>query len=345
MRARAIIMLGLAFVLGAVAVFMARNWVQRQVQPAVAAVERPTIPLTTVVVARTKLVYGNKLAREHIRESKWPIDIVPPGAFKTADELVGGEQPRVVRRTIETGQPILPGMVTGFGERATMSTVVTKDMRAITIRINDIAGVAGFVLPGDKVDILLTREGDNGTLITDIFLQNVKILGIDQRASEEADKPAVARAATLEVTPLQAQKLALAQRVGQLSLALRSVADVDDASSQTVTVSDLNIGEINRPPEPKVAEAAPPPVLAPEPTPSATKVVRKLPSKKLSKKKRKKVVDPFASIKIHRGLVPSIEKVPIVESGAAKKGATAVQATSAPTDLRAGTMRDGSLEK
>ena len=336
MRARAIIMLGLAFVLGAVAVFMARNWLQQQVQPAVAAVEKPTIPLTTVIVARTKMVTGNKLGAEHIREVKWPLDSVPPGAFKTPDELVGGEEPRVVRRTIEAGIPILPGMVTGFGERATMSTLVAKEMRAITIRINDIAGVAGFVMPGDKVDILLTREGDSGTLITDILLQNVKILGIDQRASEEQDKPAVARAATLEVTPVQAQKLALAQRVGQLSLALRSVTDVAAASRQRITVSDLNVDEINRTPEPKVAAAAP------SPTASATRVVRKL----ATKKKPRRVYDPLASVKIHRGLTPSIEKVPKEKSGtAAKAGRTAVQATSGPTDLRPENMREGSLEK
>lgn len=216
MRTRAFLLLGLAAVLAVFAVFLARNWLEDRARPAT-VVQEQKIPLTTVVVARTQLVYGNRIGREHLREVDWPVDSVPQGAFKTIDELISLEEDRVVLRTIEPGEPILPSKVTGFGERATLSAIVDKNMRAVTIRVDDVAGVAGFLVPGDKVDVMVTREEEDGDLLTDILLQNVKVLGVDQRATEEQDRPAVAKAVTLEVTPVQAQKLTLAQRVGQLS--------------------------------------------------------------------------------------------------------------------------------
>ena len=314
MRARAIIMLGLALALGAISVFLARNWLQSQVQPVV--MQKPSVPLTTVVVARTKLVSGNRLGREHVKEIKWPVDSVPIGSFKTVAELVGGKDPRYVIRTIHKGEPIMPQRVTGFGEKATMSATLDKNMRAVTIPINVVAGVAGFVLPGDKVDILLTRSSTaTNTPITDIFMQNVKVLGLDQRTSDEEGKPIVARAATFEVTPVQAQKLVLAQRVGSLSLTLRSISNAAAVAQQTVTVSDLNIGEYNSPPKPKLVKleplpAAPEPGIVPEPSivspivpePAVTKIVRKR-----SKKKRSR----FAAVNVIRGVATSVEKVPI----------------------------------
>src|SRR3546814_8468377 len=133
-------------------------------------------------------------------------------------------------------------------------------MRAVTIRVNDVAGVAGFVLPGDRVDVLLTRdrtgvEGGNvaNNLLTDVLLQNVKVLGIDQDANQEKDKSSVAKAVTLEVSPQQAQKLALASQLGSLALMLRNLGDAEPEMVKTITTRDLSVGEANNPP--KVAEA------------------------------------------------------------------------------------------
>ncbi len=321
------IMLGLALALGAVAVFLARDWLESQVQPV--AVEQPTLPLTTVVVSRAKLAYGNRIAAEHVREIKWPLDSVPTGAFKTVDELFGKGEERVVLRPISPGEPILPGKVSGFGEKATLSTILEKHMRAVTIRINDTSGVAGFVLPGDKVDILLTRD-DAGKLITDILLQNVKILGMDQKVEDVEGKPRVAKAATLEVTPVQAQKIALAQRVGQLSFMLRSISNAAPTESQTISLTDLRIGEINASPQPQIIQ---PVAAVPEPatdgSASTAKVVRALPPEpKPRPRKKKKVVNRFTSIKIIRGLARTTEQVP-------REGAqSALSQGSAPVNLR-----------
>ena len=302
------IMLGLALALGAVAVFLARDWLASQVQPV--AVEKPTLPLTTVVVSRAKLAYGNRIAAEHVRGIRWPLDSVPTGAFKTVDELFGKGEERVVLRPISPGEPILPGKVSGFGEKATLSTILEKHMRAVTIRINDTSGVAGFVLPGDKVDILLTRD-DAGRLITDILLQNVKILGMDQKVEDVEGKPRVAKAATLEVTPVQAQKIALAQRIGQLSFMLRSISNAAPAERQTISLTDLRIGEINASPQPQIIQ---PVAAVPEPatdgSASTAKVVRALPPEPKPRPRKKKVVNRFTSVKIIRGLARTTEQVP-----------------------------------
>lgn len=241
MKGRAVFMLVTALVLSALAVFLARDWLQQQVQPVV--VQEPTIPLTTVVVANTPLYFGNRIGREHVREVEWPAAAVPPGVYETVDELLAGDDPRVVLRRIEVGEPILASKITGEGERATLSTLISENMRAITVRVNDVVGVAGFVLPGDRVDMLLTRENEDRRPFTDILLQNVTVLGIDQLAGDQENEPVVVKAVTIEVTPIQAQKVVLAAEVGTLSLALRNHVNVAATKYQTITIADLQVGE------------------------------------------------------------------------------------------------------
>ena len=114
-------------------------------------------------------------------------------------------------------------------------------MRAVTIRVNDVDGVAGFVLPGDRVDVALTRQADKNNT-NDVVLQNVKVLAIDQVADERTDKPSIARAVTLEVNATDAQKLALAATVGTLSLMLRRAGEAKAADTRRVTLGDLANG-------------------------------------------------------------------------------------------------------
>lgn len=269
MKLRAFWMLGLALVLAGASVFLARNWIEQQVQPQVVQEPAPQIELSTVVVAATPLYFGNNIRREHLREIEWPADAVPPGAFTTIDEILGteDEEERVALRAIEVNEPILRAKISGFGGRASLSTLLAPEMRASTIRVNDINGVAGFVLPGDHVDIMLTRSASGGKggrgaadLITDVLLQNIRVLGIDQDANEDRDKPGVVKAVTLEVTPVQAQKLVLAQRLGELSLALRHVTNVEaESPTKTVSLRDLQVGEANLTPKPPTEEKEPKP--------------------------------------------------------------------------------------
>ena len=283
MRGRGLILLIFALMLGGVAVFLARDYMESQNQLVVA--EKPQLAVTTVVVARNTLYFGNRLEREHVREIAWPAGNVPPGAFKTIDEILDGEEERIVLRRIEANEPIFGAKISGFGGRASLSSRVEKGMRAVTIRVNDVNGVAGFVLPGDRVDVLLTREVTKGNPISDVLLQNVKVLGIDQEASDEKDQPVVAKAVTLEVSPKQSQKLALASRVGSLSLTLRNSSNVAAAPVETIRVQDLKFGEVIRPK--KVVKR----VRRAKPKPAAPKL------------------DPFASVTIFRGLAQTVEKV------------------------------------
>lgn len=255
MRSRAVIMLFLALVLGGLSVFVARQWIQSKSQVRVA--DQPGLELTTLVVARVPLFFGNKITPENLLEVQWPKANVPPGAFASIADMLKDGQNRVALQTIEAQEPVLGQKVSGLGGRATLSSVIADGMRALTIRVNDVYGVAGFVLPGDRVDILITREQEQEHPITDILLQNVKVLGIDQEASDKKDQPKVARAVTLEVMPEQAQKLTLGATVGTLSLALRNLANVDPAALRTITLRDLSAGEVIKDTQPVVAVAAP----------------------------------------------------------------------------------------
>jgi len=251
MRMRAFWMLGLALILAGAAVFLAQNWLQSQKPQIVEVPAEPQVQMATVVVAATPLYFGNTVRREHLREIEWPAGAVPPGSFASVDDLIGeGDERRVALRAIEINEPVLKNKISGFGGRASLSTILAPEMRAATIRVNDINGVAGFVLPGDHVDIMLTRsagaDGSESNLLTDVLLQNVKVLAIDQDANEDRAQPAVVKAVTLEVTPVQAQKLVLAQRLGQLSLALRNVTNAVAEKPKTVTLHDLRVGEVNQ---------------------------------------------------------------------------------------------------
>jgi len=261
-------MLGIALLLAGASVFLARNWVQNQVQPVAAIEDQKKLETTKVIVASTQLHFGNKVRREHLRVVDWPTAAVPEGSFKSIDEILGKEEvdektgvkkkakDRTALRTIEVNEPILKTKITGFGGRASLSTLIAPGMRATTIRVNDVSGVAGFVLPGDRVDVLLTRDPTSGkrrgnNLQTDVFLQNMKVLAIAQDANQDRNKAAVVKAVTLEVTPTQAQKLTLAQKLGSLSLALRHINTVNAEAPQSIKARDLNVGEANLAPEPK----------------------------------------------------------------------------------------------
>jgi len=249
MKYRSILVLFVAIGLGAVSVFLAHQWLGQA--PQTAAAPAPEIKLNKVVVARVPLYFGNHLAHENLKEVPWPDTAVPPGAFTSIDDLIKDGEDRVVLRTIEANEPVLATKVSGFGGRATLSSVISEGMRAMTIRVNDVHGVAGFVLPGDRVDVLITREEEGSNRpFTDVLLQKVKVLGIDQEASEQKDDPIVARAVTLEVTARQSQKLALGQTVGTLSLNLRDSLNVEAEETRTVTLADLRDGEVTAPPEP-----------------------------------------------------------------------------------------------
>jgi pilus assembly protein CpaB len=206
----------------------------------------PEIPLTAIAVAVRDLDAGAELKPADVQLARWPQESVPRGAFGSFDAIFrGAKKPgdRVVLATMVPGEPVLRSKVSGFGARPTMSARVHTGMRAFSIKIDDISGVAGFILPGDRVDILLTRQtGSDRSLVADVIMQGVTVLGIDQLSDQKADKPVVGRTATVEVTPQQAEKLALAQKAGTLSLALLNQQASDPVATTPFAEHDLGGG-------------------------------------------------------------------------------------------------------
>jgi pilus assembly protein CpaB len=239
---RNLLIVALAAFIGIIAVIIANGYLAGAEKQQETAAEQGR--LVQIAVARVPLEYGAPLTAENVRMVSWPATSMPAGAFQSPKGLYGGE-PRIVLRPIEAGEPILPGKITGFGGRASLSELLETDMRAVAVRINDVAGVAGFVLPGDRVDVLVTRtpklDGEVGEIepVTDILLQNVAVLAIDQSPSEKKTEPAVGKTATLSVDQQSAQKLVLAGQVGTLSLALRNQQNQDEFASSTVGTRDL----------------------------------------------------------------------------------------------------------
>lgn len=241
MRANSIIMLVLAVVFGVIAVFLVQSWLQGQVslagkQPEAVMPE----PTETIVVAARPLRFGATLKPDALKEIPWPGGARPSGSFSKVSELITEEGERAVLSAIEINEPVLTQKITGPGARATLSAVVDKGMRAVSIPISAVVGVSGFVLPGDRVDVFLTRNDTGAGRITDLFLQNVKVLAIDQIADDRKNDAKVSSTVTFEVDTYDAQKLALATGMGQLSLALRSAGSIDAAQPRRVTLGDLN---------------------------------------------------------------------------------------------------------
>ncbi len=233
-------MIGFAVLFGLLAVFLAQTWLNNQEAARMRSLEaqhKAPTPERTIVVAARPLRFGEQLTASALRELPWPQDALPAGAFGKIADLVAAK--RVVLMPMEPNEAVLASKVTGPGERATLSAVLDPGMTAVTVRVNDVEGVAGFILPGDHVDVVLTRQGEKNSAATDVVIENAQVLAIDQLADEKADKPSVVKAVTLEVKATDGERIALASTVGTLSLLLRKAGDVADQDSRRVTTADL----------------------------------------------------------------------------------------------------------
>lgn len=254
LKRQSLIALTVALVLGLVAVYLANTYLT--------AVRSNATPdgMTKVAVAAVPLDYGSELKRENIRFINYPADALPEGSFRTANDLLQPGKRRIVLAPIAANELILARKITAPGAGASIAALLPDGKRAVSVRINDVSGVAGFVMPNDSVDVLITRtvgDGDRSQQVTDVLMQNTRVIAMGQRARNEEGKPAVARTATLEVTPVDAQKLALGQQVGDLSLVLRKPGEQDDlAGVETVSLDDLRHGTFRGAYRPQLAGTA-----------------------------------------------------------------------------------------
>jgi pilus assembly protein CpaB len=273
MRKGNLIVLIVAIVMGGMAAFLARNWITAQARNA-------PPPAGTIVVAAGTLAFGTTLSRENIKEIAWPTGRLPDGAFATKEELLKDGR-RAVLGPVAREEPILKTKVTGPDQRASLSALLEEGKRAVTVRVDDVRGVAGFVLPGDRVDVVLIRSiprpNAPAEQISDVLLQHVKVLAVDQIINERQETPTVAKAVTLEVGTDQAQKIILATSIGKLSLLLRQAGENQSASARRVTESDLGIMEFQ---PARQAAAAPSAAPAPAASGAVVEIVRGMRSEK-----------------------------------------------------------------
>ena len=237
MRRQTLIALGIAVVLGLFAVYLANTFLTSTEQRAQVAEQG----MTKVAVAVVPLDYGVDITPDKIRFADYPVASVPPGSFRTLAELLPAGKRRVALRPMLVNEPILATKISGEGQGASIAALLPDGMRAAAVRLNDVSGVAGFVLPNDSVDVLITRQPIGATSqVTDVLLQNIRVIATDQAAQSADGKPIVAKTATLEVNPIDAQKLALAQQIGQLSLVLRKPGDEQNGpTAKTISLADL----------------------------------------------------------------------------------------------------------
>lgn len=218
-------LISIALLVGAVAVFLVARWVGIGVSKGG----------PRVVVAASVVDAGMPLASNNLRVLQWPAQTAPQGGFESIDQVVG----RVVRQPLVPGEPILESRLAPVDIKGGLSATLATGKRAITVRVNDVIGVAGFALPGSYVDVLVSARDTRNEPFSKIVLDRVKVLAVAQETAADPAKPKVVNAVTLELTPAESERLDLARSVGSLSLALRNELDRTPLTSVGTRLDDL----------------------------------------------------------------------------------------------------------
>jgi pilus assembly protein CpaB len=249
---RALVVLVAALAAGAIAVVLASRWLTEQAG---------TVGGAKVVVAAVDIDLGTQLTPQLLHVVDWPKESVPKGAYTDTSKLLEikeGQPARVLRISVVKGEPIVESKLAPPGATGGLASIIDKGKRAMTVSVNEIVGVAGFALPGNYVDILVSTQDDKAKeaskQISKIVLEQVLVLAVAQEAKQGETKPRVVNAVTLEVTPEQAEKIDLARSVGSLTLVLRPQVDKADVATSGVRKSQLLGGS-------QTEEAAPPKVV------------------------------------------------------------------------------------
>jgi pilus assembly protein CpaB len=248
MRVVTIVSLGASAVLGLAALVVAKAVLPNANGSKVQAKAAPQVQGVPVVVAKAALKFGDKLDATKIEVLSVPASAVPDGAFKTTAQVLAqdnGGAP-VAITTIAAREPLLPSKLSGPGARASVAAEIGEGMRAYTIKVTDVTGVGGHALPGDRVDVVLMRDTSTDpnkhNYVSDVVIQDVRVLGVDLNSDPSSNKPATPSTATLEVNVPDAQKLAVAADLGKLSLALRRTGSAEIAQTGPMHTSNFVSG-------------------------------------------------------------------------------------------------------
>jgi len=286
---RALVMVIISIIIGLGAVVLASRWVNKQA----------TVQSSKVVVAAADVDLGTPLAPQMLKEADWPAGSVPAGAFTDVKAL----DTRVLKVSLSRGEPVLESKLAPLGATGGLSAVIKEGNRAMTVRVNDVVGVAGFALPGNYVDIVVntvdeTAKAANGNnSISKIVLEHILVLAVAQEQNRDETKPKVVNAVTLEVTPEQAEKLDLARSVGTLSLVLRNQIDSSLAATAGSTKKDLLNGDTQPAVMPAATDAK-----------TAVAVAKPVVKKVVRRKAVAKPAETYEQVEVVRGNVTSVEK-------------------------------------
>lgn len=251
MSIRIILLAVMALVSAGGTAMLAKNWLASERAEIMASV--PKAPLirenyVEVLVAKKDLLVGAFITPDKLDWQEWPEDALGEKMLKKGDVTLKNFDGSVIRSRVPAGQPLLPSVMVKSGEKGYLAAVLAPGMRALTVPLSATSGVGGFVFPGDQVDLLLTiseKKSDKKVLrFTETLLKNVRVIGKDQSAVQVEGEARVAKSATLELTPKQAEMVQLATQMGKLSLSLRSLAEEDEMLADLVndtptTMSDL----------------------------------------------------------------------------------------------------------
>jgi pilus assembly protein CpaB len=276
-------MVVVAVAIGLLAVFLAAMWMKQQ----------PSLAATKVVVAARDLEVGTRLRADLLQVVDWPAASPVKGAISDPKKLVEPEE-RVINTQIQKGEPVTEAKLAPPGSKGGLSAVLSEGRRAITVKVNEIVGVAGFALPGNHVDVLVNTQDEQNKPVSKIVLERILVLAVAQETSQAETKARVVNAVTLEVTPEQAETLDLARSVGSLSLVLRSQVDKTPAMTAGARKSDLL----------KLATAPIAPPQAEQKTAPAAKPVAR-PARKVAAKAAPKPEPP--KVEVIRGVKKTLE--------------------------------------
>lgn len=218
---------------------------------------------TSLVVATSVINPGQAIESTQLKLLPWPKSNVPEQSFTKASLVIG----RIAKQTIYSGELLLEPKLAAVDAKGGLASTIETGKRAISVRVNDVVGVAGFALPGSYVDVLVSAKDAANVPFSTTVLTRVKVLAVAQETQSDQMKPKVVNAVTLELTPIEAEKLDLARSIGALSLVLRSENDVADVDSAGTRLDDI-LRSGNRP----VVRAAGKPASAPVSSSAVTSI-------------------------------------------------------------------------
>jgi pilus assembly protein CpaB len=233
-----------------------------------------------LVVAARNLAEGSSIDRTALSVREWPTATIPAGAYSSPDSLIG----RVTRVAVFEGEALVPGRLAPSGTGPGIEVKITPGKRAMGVRINDVAGVSGLIQPNSRVDVLvnISSDGGRGSQVSKLFMENMRVLSVGTQVERDAEGKAIqATTATLEVTPEEAERLAIAVNQGSIQLVLRGYGDPDSVKTRGARSADV-LSQLGSAPERSPAPSAPvrrSPVQRPAPVQQPAPVVAAPPRK------------------------------------------------------------------